>query len=710
MIGKTNIFYELKADGDFLNAYIEQRLSSISTNARYITSRAFYGNQNLSYVNFPYVKEIGSQAFAYCNNLKDLNFPECIDIGSFAFSPNSSLEEASFPAAINLFEGCFQSCTALKTISLPVCPNLNYSTFYACAQLNSIYAPLVTAIGGECFRYCSSLEEITLSNVKIIPYNAFANCSKLRKVTLPKATQIGYNWDWTGSSSSPFLSCFSLNEVTVSDGASINKYAFYNCYNLETINGELGEIAADAFYNCSKLRSVSIRGALISDYAFSMCTNFETMYLFTCSFSYGSRAFPPFGAPWSQSLYVHPSFVSNFESWTNRNWPAKVYPIDESYLTTRIFGYEFASTSFSVLEESRKNISYIGTAAFLNCNLLSDIEFSNVLSIDKSAFQDCANLTNISLPNCTILAEKAFYNCSNLISIYAPNLNSIYAEAFTGCINLSFVSFPKLKYLNSGVFINCGLTELNFPEVEDGYFALVGIENLISLNLPNFGKSSSYANLAFNASLSPSLKYVNLNSLFRVYETFKNCSCLEEVHIDYCHQLGSSVFENCPLLKSFNLPNCTYLGAFAFYGCTDLSYVSFPSLGDDDSYYGPYGLQTINLTAFNNTKINELSLPAVHKLYTDMFYGVYNQYTTSSSLISTTLTSLYVPNCTQFIYKGKSCGARTHIYFGNNGVVQPSGDPLSYLWNVKIYVMSALYSRYLLDSYWNRYSYRIVSF
>lgn len=86
------------------------------------------------------------------------------------------------------------------------------------------------------------------------------------------------------------------------------------------------------------------------------------------------------------------------------------------------------------------NISTIDTAAFYNCENLSNIEIPNsVTSIENFAFQNCSDLPSITIPDSvTSIGKDAFAQCGSLTSItIGEGVTSIGDYAFRNCSGLT---------------------------------------------------------------------------------------------------------------------------------------------------------------------------------------------------------------------------------------------------------------------------------
>lgn len=83
-------------------------LSSVSDNKmRYIGQYAFYGQQNLT----------------------DVQFLACLSIWSYAFAGCSLLSSISFPVCTSIDTSAFQNCNSLVNIEFPLCNTIGLNAF-----------------------------------------------------------------------------------------------------------------------------------------------------------------------------------------------------------------------------------------------------------------------------------------------------------------------------------------------------------------------------------------------------------------------------------------------------------------------------------------------------------------------------------------------------------------------------------------------------
>lgn len=183
--------------------------------------------------------------------------------------------------------------------------------------------------------------------------------------------------------------------------------------------------------------------------------------------------------------------------------------------------------------------SYIGNSAFMSCSSLSLISFPNCKAIGESAFYKCSAIQNFALPSCEEICPNAFEQCYSLSEISIPLCSSIGSYAFSNCVGIRSIENSIITELQEGVFANCSsLESVSFAEC-------------ILAGRSNYPQSSSNG-------------------------TFYRCSNLEIVSLPKIQSLGVNVFYGCSKISSINIPACSFIGGNAFNGCTNLEEINGP--------------------------------------------------------------------------------------------------------------------------------------
>lgn len=189
-----------------------------------ISWSAFYGNKNISEVNFPQtLKTISDSAFSGCINLKEIIIPESVTkVGANAFYSCTSAEKIEINGALESIEKySFNRCISAKKITLPeTVKTIGEYAFYGCKSLEYVYIPLAT---------------------KYIEEHAFEGCDKL--------TIYGYSGSYAESfADDNGIKFSSLGEAQNHDGSeeiSPNLGGSYNKFE----NNNAGDLNADGLVN-----------------------------------------------------------------------------------------------------------------------------------------------------------------------------------------------------------------------------------------------------------------------------------------------------------------------------------------------------------------------------------------------------------------------------------------------------------------------------
>ena len=221
-----------------------------------IQGSAFYGCDNLKYVNFTDLTELrqigGGSEFWGCIKLfenQTLDLSKCqklrristgsfggasniapsmtfnkvilpknlVDCGNYPFQFSKNLTTVEFEEGSRLTYLCgnmFKSCPALTTfINMPSITSIGESTFNGCTSLASFEIPAgVTSIGGSAFYGCTSLTTIEIpASVTSIGGSAFAN-SGLQTITFAQGCQL------TSLPAAMLERCTSLTRLEIPEG------------------------------------------------------------------------------------------------------------------------------------------------------------------------------------------------------------------------------------------------------------------------------------------------------------------------------------------------------------------------------------------------------------------------------------------------------------------------------------------------------------
>lgn len=161
----------------------------------------------------------------------------------------------------------------------------------------------------------------------------------------------------------------------------------------------------------------------------------------------------------------------------------------------------------------------------------SEISY-DVSEIGDYAFYGYSTLTNVSFSQCVTIGQAAFNNCSYIELISFPECTSIGRSAFAWAFKYYYSTsggplyFPKCEYIGYGAFTYTGFSSIILPEC------------------------------------------MMLDS-----SAFTNCSYLTSIELPKCLIVGENAFYGCCNLTSLSLPNCTNIYNYAFRNCTKLKSV-----------------------------------------------------------------------------------------------------------------------------------------
>ena len=268
-----------------------------------------------------------------------------------------------------------------------------------------------------------------------------------------------------------------------------------------------------------------------------------------------------------------------------------------------------------------KNITSIGSDAFLGCTSLTSVNYTGTIDswLEKglaSSFVTGYNLyingdivEEANITTATKIPNSAFYNCTSLTSVTIGNsVTSIGNYAFYKCTSLTNIEIPG------------SVTSI-------GWYAFSYCESLTSVNYT--GTIDSWAQISFDSSTSNPLTYAknlyinnelvtnaNITTATKINRyAFNDCTSLTSVTIgNSVTSIGDWAFEFCYSLTSVTIgDSVTSIGEYAFSGCFKLievvnksPYITIEK-GNSSSngYVGKYALAVYNSgDDFSGTKLS----------------------------------------------------------------------------------------------------------
>lgn len=348
---------------------------------------------------------------------------------------------------------------------------------------------------------------------------------------------------------------------------SVSPYAFANAAYLEHVDASftvMNQIPDYCFYGCKSLRLVEMPTALssIGEFAFSGCSLLQKISLGNISFI-GACAFEGCGV---RDVLLNAQKLGRF----NLVSAGLVYPIHlEIGETTRIISDQAFYSCLSIVSlKTHGALESIGSQAFYGCENLTTLQLAEGLNyIDYGTFAYCTSLEEAILPSTA--------------NVELLTLSSSFLSAFEGCTSLT-----ALMIGGSHIGALDSLVSLKELTVHEGAKRITG-----------FTKRSTRTVLE-RLHLPSTLECI-------VYNSFQNCTALQEVTILGCDSIESSAFQNCSSLTKLVLgPGVEYIGTYAFDGCTSLSSVTIPE-----------GVRNIQPSCFANTAIMDFNIPSTVESY-----------------------------------------------------------------------------------------------
>ncbi len=409
--------------GSYAFANSKVKIGVGSFNIKIIGDYAFENYEFVKFDNYTSLTSIGEGAFKNAKtetgNLNEKYFPALEVIGEYAFSGFQSFSDnISFMNLKYIGKYAFE-LTKIKRAELNV-KEIPEGLFSNCFYLEYFY------------NYLSDFTEVVIGN------SAFKNCISLIGVFFENAESQNLAGSFFNDANLDFYHISEMLKYGTLNGRTFNKDAVYpfiysigasafeNCLSLLHLGTEntycfgltdlrsveiLGE---SAFSNCVSLNRILFGNSLktISDYAFFYCT-YVTGIMFTKGNTEESKETDINGLCYNSSL-------------TEIGYGAFMY-----------CGAGSEKDTISSYELGFQNLNIIGSYAFYNCRLLSDLSlydtrtvrerafaysslekinfFSVVNSIGNLVFEG-SSLNSISLKNSKDLTigDNPFFNCSDL--------------------------------------------------------------------------------------------------------------------------------------------------------------------------------------------------------------------------------------------------------------------------------------------------------
>ena len=543
------------------------------------------------------VTDINGTAFMHCATIKSLTLPSSVkSIGTLAFAGCRSLSKVTFETngtatepSLTIEASAFQDCNALSELTLPSSIKQIKDFAFVGTSLNNITVNIVGERIGE---------------IETVANTAFSGISDISgKSTITKVSAPAFFFSKIAKDS--------LVSAKITGGTAITAGLFENCTKLKTveISDTITSVGASAF------AGAGVEITTNEDGTENVVSNLLSVTLPSKISSVGENAF--FGTKLETlvilngSVTVAKNAFAEVDTLVNVTAPVSVFEIiNRTNLQTIAINGGSAVTS----ELFKENAT------------LSSVKFIHVIAIEASAFEACPNLKTINLDLAASVGSGAFKNCTALEEASFTNALFIGEFAFANCSGIKRVTLgDDLTSIGEGTFENTGIEEISIPksvtEIEDSAFNGTPLYKVL------VDKESSLVTNAF-----AELPITDLTAPVATLPCFDK-SDVVSLNVNGGTEIPSGIYEGAASLKNLSISNeITTIGDNAFKGCSSLEFASFNGASIIGSYSFKdcekltgitlgYGLTTIGEGAFENTGIEEISIP---KSVTEIKDGAFN--------------------------------------------------------------------------------------
>ena len=325
----------------------------------------------------------------------------------------------------------FFGCEDMTEVEMPpTLTKIDIWAFCNCKKLKNVVIPSgVVEIGYSAFENCESFTSFNLpQGIKEVPERLLKECYALTQVNLPEGV--------TRIDNSAFSSCKALESITLPESVKvIGNYSLAYCDNLKNVilPQQLQSIGNDAFSCCKSLTSIVLPEGLtsIGNNAFNYCTALADV---TLPASLTDLDGNPFSSCSALREYKVAESSQYFTVKDGILFSKDLTQLIACPTSNNIGNYTVPAT-----------VKSIASKAFYDCNLLTSITMTGVVSIGESAFYGCHNLETVDFGSkLETLGKGAFYSNSKIENVVLPD-SFMHMDMinFDFCSNLKTVSLSE---------------------------------------------------------------------------------------------------------------------------------------------------------------------------------------------------------------------------------------------------------------------------
>lgn len=529
----------------------------------------------------------------------------------------------------SISNGAFRGMDSVVSVTIPsTVQSIGSRAFYGMSSLGLIHVPSgVTSIGESAYQGCTQVTEIlfesrscrdftsttspfsgvgtgastlsvTISNGARVPAYLFYNCTQVDYITLERVSSIG-NYAFSGCTGD-------IDATSLSNTSSIGQNAFQGCTGLGAIviPSAVTSIATNAFSGCTAVSSISYAASGVRNLTASPFVGVGTSSSsVSVTFASGLTAIPN---------YMFASTASNFNF---GQIPSSVRTIGT---------YAFANSSGSLSLGESNNVSQIGSNAFYG-SMVSEVVLNSVTSIGDRAFAECNNLGSITFSsshckdfdadsqvfsgnnatfsigsNVKDLPDYILYNTRGISTVTGGDgLTEVGRSAFENCSAILEISTQNLKTINPAAFKNSGLKTIVLgPSLSTVYGdSFSGCELVSTVTLNNnslhdlFNENNSILRSVGGDS---GVKVIITSDVTAVPNYFIDGNGnVTDVELSNVSSIGTAAFRGTSVGSLLFPESVEKIGDYAFYGTSKLRTVTF------ESFYTQIGNSAFYITGDN---------------------------------------------------------------------------------------------------------------